>query len=250
MATVLKGACAPGIWRLEQRIPIIPALRFAIKVNVYVLEMADGLCLIDCGAPSGYDEIRSTLEKAFPGKPVVRVYLTHGHFDHAGAGLSFLNDGAEVWATEAEQPLTQSGGPVGVPAKFRYPEFLPSHTISNEHEITLTSGQSVKALQSPGHTSGSVTFASPDSRVLFVGDCLFGPLWGYGITFFLEFLTAMRQPSAERRQHLETVRNLRSEVASNGLLLPGHGTQAEPGARYQPFNRTERVLGFTLRVKR
>ena len=250
MDTAFRGVCSPGIWRLEQRIPVVPKLRLFVRVNIYVLEVEHGLCLIDCGAPTGYEGLRSTLQKEFPGKPVKRVYLTHGHFDHAGAGVAFLNSGAEVWGTEAERPLTETGGPVGVPETFRYPAFLPSHVLGAEHEIVLSSGQRMVTVLSPGHTGGSVSFASPDSQVLALGDCLFGPTVGYATTFFLEFMTAFRQPSSERRQHLETLTRLRTHAMPPGLLLPGHGKPVETGERHKSFSRTERILRFTLRVKR
>lgn len=248
METTPRGAHAPGIWRFEQRIPIL--LGRSVRVNVYALETTDGLCLLDCGATSGFESLREALRRQFPGRPVQRVYLTHGHFDHAGAGQAFLSEGAEVWAADAERSLTGSGGPVGVPRAFRYPAYEPSHPIEDGHEIALAPGGSLTATATPGHTDGSTSFASPETRVLALGDCVFGPVRGYATTFFLELLTALRQPARERRLHIQTLERLRGQAHEDTLLLPGHGRPALAGPKRATFPRSQRLLKLTLRIKR
>lgn len=83
---------------LWARIPLPIRLN---HVNVYILEDADGWTIIDTGL-----NLRPCIEAwtaliAGPlrGRPVVRVVVTHHHFDHIGRAGWFQEQGAELWTT-------------------------------------------------------------------------------------------------------------------------------------------------------
>jgi glyoxylase-like metal-dependent hydrolase (beta-lactamase superfamily II) len=250
MAPPVLTSCAPSVWRLEQAIPVAPVLPLRVRVNSYVLETEKGLCLLDCGSGGGYQALRGVVARAFPGVPVRRVYLTHGHFDHAGAGARCVNEGIEVWAAPQETALLSTGGPEGVPEAFRYPAFAPTHALSSPHTLGLRSGAALDLLPVPGHTAGSVALVSGQRDLFFGGDCLFGPLNGYAVTLGLELLTSLRQPAAERRHQLASIDLLREAVPSGALLLPGHGAPEPVTGSGAAFARSQRLLRWTLRLKR
>lgn len=62
------------------------------------LEARDGLLLFDTGPESTFDNIAAGLGKAgFAAKDVRHVFLSHIHFDHAGAAWRFAELGATIY---------------------------------------------------------------------------------------------------------------------------------------------------------
>ena len=115
----------PEISRVEIRLPMLLGNFLSLRVNVYVLETPDGLCLVDCGPADLYANLRALIAKSFPGKRIQRIYLTHGHADHAGAGGRCANDGIEIWAAEGDRQMLRDGGPDGVPKSSVTPDSKP-----------------------------------------------------------------------------------------------------------------------------
>lgn len=243
----------PGIWRVELSVPLGPRWpTFRLRVNSYVLEAPDGLYLVDCGPFALYYRLRALAAHSFPHKKVLRVYITHGHFDHAGAGLRCISEGIEMWATSEEEKLLSEGGPIGVPQVFRYPAFQPTRHIEEGHLICLGNTHNLEAVLVPGHTPGSVCFHDEEKGVLLYGDLLFGPLRGYAVTFLLELLTAVRQPKKESMQQIESLKLFKSRLEGHDhtLLLPGHGPSYYSEAHPRAFDRSLGILRWILRLKR
>src|SRR2546423_13809756 len=62
------------------------------------LETDDGIALFDTGPESTFDNVIADLGKAgFEPKDVRHVFLSHIHFDHAGAAWRFAELGATVY---------------------------------------------------------------------------------------------------------------------------------------------------------
>ena len=223
-----------------------------LRVNSYVLEVPDGLYLIDCGPFDLYYQLRALTAQKFPTKKILRVYLTHGHSDHAGAGLRCISEGIEVWSASGDKDMLDNGGPPGVPKTFRYPAFQPTNHIDEGHRIMLSETRQLVAFLTPGHTPGSVCFYDSRNDTLLYGDLLFGPLRGYAMTFLLEFLTALRESKAELRQQMESLTHLERRLAEQGntLMLPGHGPPYYSDAQPGTFDRSTGILKWVLRLKR
>ena len=206
---------------------------------------------MDCGPLALYSRLRADLARTFPQKRVLRIYLTHGHSDHAGAGLRCINEGIEVWAATGEREMLGDGGPLGVPQAFRYPAFQPTSSIDEGHRITLDRSCHLVALPTPRHTPGSVCFYDEENGILLYGDNLFGPVWGYGVTFMLEFITTLRQPRYEIMQQQETLGLLRQRLEGQArtLVVPGHGPPYYLDEHPAAFDRSLGILRWALRLK-
>ena len=243
---------APGISRAELRMPVLLGARAGLRVNVYVLEAADGLHLVDCGPFDLYAELRALVATSFPGKRIRRIYLTHGHGDHAGAGARCANDRIEVWAAPGDREMLRNGGPGGVPRRFRYPAFEATHSLVQGGQIPLNDEHHLEVLPLPGHTDGSVCFNHPGGRALLCGDLVFGPSTGYWTTFLVQILTSRRQPADELRTQMDSLSALRLRLAAKPrtLLLPGHGPPGHFDSGATSLDRSERILRQVLRTKR
>lgn len=228
---------APATGRVELRIPLWPWLPLSLRGNLYVLEGDAALYLVDAGPAALYPRVRSALARAFPGREVRAVFLTHGHLDHAGAGLLWQRAGAAVLASAAEGPLLAGGGPAGVPLPL-----LPALPDHRRGAGPPGGPAPPDGGPGPGPHRGLGVLLRRCRRRLPPGDLLLRPLGGHGVTLLLEFLIALPQPAPELRQHLEALGRWQGRLPPATLVLSGHGSPFRPGRQPTCFARPHRVL--------
>lgn len=142
-------------------------------VNVYLVEEADGLSLIDAGMPFSLKGILNAADSL--GKPITRILLTHAHGDHVGAldGLKEALPNAEVLISRRDQALLAGSraleaGEPQTPIKGDVPQ-----KVRTKPDRLLADGDrtgSLLAIASPGHTPGHMAFYDTRSGVLIAGD--------------------------------------------------------------------------------
>jgi glyoxylase-like metal-dependent hydrolase (beta-lactamase superfamily II) len=96
-AAARASQLADGIWRLRLPLPYSGVT----AVNAYLLAMADGWCLVDCGSgmAPGWESLAVALGQAGYAPGDVRVLLaTHSHSDHFGLAAQLVREtGCELW---------------------------------------------------------------------------------------------------------------------------------------------------------
>lgn len=155
--------------------------------NYYLIVGEDKAVLIDTGSGIGnpMPEIRDITDKE------VFVLLTHGHLDHAGNAYYF----DEVYMNEKDDELLkehfgkpdlvkwfiETRGPVRFPqgdinelksyVNENMPKSFPYKNVKEGDEFDLGT-TSLKTIEVPGHTHGSVAYLSSKTRYLYAGDAL------------------------------------------------------------------------------
>ena len=127
-------------------------------MNLYVLKAAGGLICFDAGwrpamVARGFGAL------GLNPRDVVAVFLTHLHWDHARSTGLFRN--AEVFVGKHEIPEK-------VPKWLKPVKRLTGVT---EGQRLTAAGMSIRVLETPGHTSGSVSYLAGE-RFLFSGDII------------------------------------------------------------------------------
>ena len=148
----------------------------------YLIEGEDGLYLIDCGTPDGYEQIVGNIRSlGFDPADIRAVYGPHGHYDHVGAASLFAGDyGCRLYLHEADKEQVEKGDNVRTTAELLYGrEFLPCKvdgTVRDGEKISFGNGISMEVLHTPGHTMGSVCYAMDVNGFSFLvaGDTLYG----------------------------------------------------------------------------
>lgn len=141
-----------GVLLVPLRTPTLPP---ATHTNCYVVGTSD-LAVVDPGSPYAEEQERLAAlldELASEGRTVREIWLTHHHRDHTG-GLEALH---ERWRVPVRaHPLTADR--VGVPC-------VPTH----DGEIL---GGRWRALHTPGHARGHLSFLDERSGALLCGDMI------------------------------------------------------------------------------
>lgn len=220
---------APGIRRLGEGL-----------VNVYLLEEAGEITIIDAGAPGQWQELLAELAAMGRSLADVRaVVLTHGHSDHIGFAERARRELAvPVRVHEADRDLATGTAPVARDRETRGPRPRPGALLGflayavrkgllrvpPVREVatygdgaTLDVPGSPRVILVPGHTPGSAALHVPARDAIFVGDAF----------ATRSALTGVRGPltvpqfNADTRQALASLDRLVELEAR--LALPGHG---------------------------
>ena len=160
-----------------------------VPVNVWLIQDADGLTLMDTGYEKQEQKILDALV-AFGKQPadIKRIVLTHTHPDHAG-GLAALKHttGAPAYmhpidarVVRGEVPMTRSTPSPGIMNKLLYNMLIknsagvvPQAVIENEINDgdVLPIGGGLRVIHAPGHSMGHCAFLlERDGGLLFAAD--------------------------------------------------------------------------------
>ncbi len=153
------------------KVAILPVTPFAQNCSILVAEATGRAAIVDPGGEAA--RIRGAIDglKATPEK----IFLTHGHIDHAGGAAEL----AEALSIPIEGPheadrflldrLAESGARFGMPDARAV---TPGRWLKHGDTIEF-GGLTLDVLQVPGHTPGHVVFVHAPSKLALVGDTLF-----------------------------------------------------------------------------
>ncbi len=188
---------ADGVHRLPLPSDTLPPFD---HTNSYLIESRGVGVLVDMGSEEG--EALGVLEKTLQEKVNLfkALLLTHTHPDHC-AGAKKLQDHFDVpiYVHPLERP------------RFEEKYEPTGEVISLQDERVLTVGdKEVRALHTPGHSPGHLSFHLPDTRTILAGDVVAnrGSTW-------------VGLPEGDVADYLATLERLRDLDAD--LIGPGHG---------------------------
>ena len=208
------------------KVAIVPVTLFAQNCSILVEQASGRAAIVDPGGDlpnirAAIDELKVTPEK---------IFLTHGHIDHAGGAAEL----AEALAIPVEGPaeadafllarLAESG------RQFRMAEaraVTPDRWLKEGDTIEF-GGIALDVLAVPGHTPGHLVFVHAAARLAIVGDTLFAGSVG--------------RTDLPYGDHATLIRGIQEKLLPLGddfTILPGHGPASTIGAERQsnPFLR-------------
>lgn len=213
------------------QIPLMP--RNAI--NCYLV----GDVLIDAGIKSSHTKIFPALK----GRTITAHALTHAHADHQGSSkviCEALN--IPLWCSELEKPQAESGN-----VTIEYPKqehiitkFQKNYWAGNGYKVSriLKEGDEVngfKVIDTPGHSSGHISFFREKDGVLIVGDAMVN-------MNLLTTAVGLHQPpglfTTDKQQNIRSIHKL--AALDPAILCFGHGPVL--------FNRGE-IKAFVRGIK-
>ena len=211
-------------------------------INVYLVRLAEGYMLIDCGMNTEpcFQALSHAIEAAGAGWQDIReILLTHIHPDHMGLAHRVLQlTGARLWLHEhdaeflgkltqferykawAEAVLRQAGVPANLIAQIAqvseeirksFHRLAPDRLLRGGEKIPARVGE-LEVIWTPGHSPGHVCLYGRERRVLFSGDQMLEDI-SPNIGWHED-----RDPLGEFLASLDALARLEIE-----LILPSHG---------------------------
>lgn len=189
-----------GEARVEE---VAPDLFVAIGydlANTILLRTEAGNVVIDVSmSPARAEAVRAALMEVAPG-PTLAIIYTHSHIDHVGGASVWVEEGTQIWATEAllpnllkqygafrdienfrgtlqfgdhlddeALPCSAIGRKADVAAALNTGVRVPTHTFSGETTIEI-GGAVIELVEAPGETHDQLFVWLPEKRALMPGD--------------------------------------------------------------------------------
>lgn len=192
-----------------------------IMTNCYLLaDEARKVCaLIDPGDDA--ERVAALVEQS--GCALRYILLTHGHFDHTSAVRPLLERYPETEVYIHENDTVEGRG-----GELRFTRLDGAHQRFFREGDTLTVGDlTLRVLETPGHSEGSVCLLEEEHHVIFAGDTLFRCSCGR-----CDF------PGGDYRKMLASLGRLAS-LEGDWRVLPGHDreTTLEDERKMNPYMR-------------
>ena len=207
------------------RVTIVPVTPFQQNASVLVCEATGKAAVVDPGGDM--ERIEQVL--ADEGAELEKVFLTHGHVDHASAAAELARrhdvpvEGPQredaFWLEMLPEQATQFGlGPAEV--------VEPDRWLEQGDEVRFGE-ERLAVLHTPGHTPGHVVFHHQEGGLVIVGEDLFQG--SIGRTDF---------PRGDFDTLISCIRERLLPLGDEVRFLPGHG----PGSTLGEERRTNPFL--------
>ncbi|MBP1760174.1 MAG: Zn-dependent hydrolase, glyoxylase [Firmicutes bacterium] len=211
-------------------------------VNVYLFA-GNVPTLLDAGTntPEVIEAVHEGMKKVGI-KRLEQVLVSHWHVDHAGAASTFAQEGAQVyvssrdyqewasfvngqaysllneWAThEWGVPEIEIPGMLKISKRLQHLTALPDQVKLIEPEHTIMAGDNLlRAIATPGHTAGHLSFYNEKDKILFSGDMLLPDEIPYPGIWQENGNVVSGLPS-----YIESLKSI--EALGAQIYLPGHG---------------------------
>ena len=196
-----------------------------LDCSCYLIDCAEGFVLIDAGIGIHPELIDAEIARInSDGRPLLAVFITHGHADHVG-GCAYFREkyGARVYAPMQEAEIIanadeeQSGLMVARRAGY-YPQDY--HMLPCRVDRCVEAGDSIRlgslswhVFRAAGHSIGGVCYMTEidGKRVLFSGDLI-----GFGGKISLQNI-----PGSDVHAYADSIHALAGQNID--CLFPGHG---------------------------
>jgi len=219
-------------------------------VNIYLLETADGLVLIDTGFPNTAAAVLAAIKTlGYSPADLRHIVLTHAHPDHVGSAAELVHaTGAQTWMHEVDAPLVERA------------EMRPVHPLPNwrakllfnamkllprkvepariDHRVrdgTVLPFGGLRVIHAPGHCAGQIALLWPERGMLFAADACMN-------------LASLRQPLVNEDASLGLASLERLATLTFNTACFGHGRpiMTDADSRFREAFARRRASGAVM----
>jgi hydroxyacylglutathione hydrolase len=221
---------APPQTKLQIR--IVPVTAFQQNCSMIWDEASKRAAFVDPGGD--VDKLMGALERF--GLTLTRIWLTHGHLDHAGAAAELRErTGVAVegphrddqfWLDQIGDSAARYGMPGG--------RNVTPDRYFEDGDVLEFEGVRFDVAHTPGHTPGHVVIHNREANLAFVGDVLFAGSIG-----------RTDLPRGNHQQLIDSITSKLWPLGEDIRFVPGHGPTSTFGQerRTNPFV-ADRLTGY------
>lgn len=206
------------------QVKIVPVTSFAQNCSIVWDSETKEAVMIDAGGEA--EKLRQEIQTL--GLTVKALWLTHGHFDHAGA----VGELARLWQVPVIGPHQDDAfwldmiQDVCARYGFAKPESVEVTQWLEGGEVLTLGEHKFEVRFTPGHTPGHVIFYNAQNKLLWTGDVLFKG--SIGRTDF---------PKGNHQQLLHSIQTQCFTLPDDTQFICGHGEMSTIGyeKKYNPF---------------
>lgn len=198
-------------------VQIQPALLF--DSNIYLVLGSEKTAMIDTGTGFAVDQTIESVKNVLNGRPLDYVFVTHCHYDHVGGLGAIIEEFSpkKVFAGKKDAvPLREGDTEPTLGSRFGGAIRPMDVTNFDEGDKVDLGKHILVAIDTPGHTAGSISIIDEVTRALFSGDTVF--VDGVGNTTF---------PTGSAVMMIKSLKKLEG-IEFNGFY-PGHGPVVNTG---------------------
>lgn len=216
----------------QLQIRIVPVTPLQQNCSLIWSEATRHALFVDPGGEA--DKLLGALEHF--GLTLTRIWLTHGHLDHAGAAAELRErTGVAVEGPHRDDQfwldlIEESARRYGVTGLRN----VTPDRYFEDGEVLEFEGMRFGVAHTPGHTPGHVVIHNADLKIAFVGDVLFAG--SIGRTDF---------PRGDHQQLIHSITTKLWPLGEDMRFVPGHGPTSTFGRERQtnPFV-ADRLTGY------
>jgi hydroxyacylglutathione hydrolase len=205
------------------KVAIVPVTPFQQNCSILICQATNLAAVIDPGGDLPL--IRRAIEQT--GAKVEKIFLTHGHADHAGGAAEL----SEILGAPIEGPhigdkfLLDGLEKASVMFGFACRNVTPGKWLEEGDQVHFGEA-SLNVLHCPGHTPGSVVFVNEPMQFCLVGDVLFEGSIG-----------RTDLPGGDHATLIRSIENKLLTLNDNMTFICGHGPMSTIGAEraHNPF---------------
>ena len=211
---------------------MVKALTFnPLETNCYLIADNDGaVAVVDPGCYS--DKEASTLEEALDGLRPEAILLTHGHPDHVyGVARLARKYGIPVMLSAEDNYIMERCGTLASMFGLHDVDLGFTTVPISDGSIVKVGGLELRALSTPGHTPGGISWYCASEKVVFSGDTLVAGSIG-----------RTDMPGGDYDVLMDSLLKKIMVLPEDTLVLPGHGPETTIGREaatnpfLEPFN--------------
>ena len=205
------------------KVAIVPVTPFQQNCSILICQATNLAAVIDPGGDLPL--IRRAIEQT--GAKVEKIFLTHGHADHAGGAAEL----SEILGAPIEGPhigdkfLLDGLEKASVMFGFACRNVAPDKWLDEGDQVRFGEA-SLNVRHCPGHTPGSVVFINEPMQFCVVGDVLFEGSIG-----------RTDLPGGDHATLIRSIENKLLTLNDNMTFICGHGPMSTIGAEraHNPF---------------
>ncbi|MCW3074686.1 MAG: Glyoxylase, beta-lactamase superfamily [Flaviaesturariibacter sp.] len=211
------------------QIPLMPRN----SINAYLVEDV----LIDAGIRSS----SSTIFRSISGKQVSTHVLTHAHADHQGSSKVICEQlNIPLWCSPPEKPQAENGNVTKEYPKQNHivTKFQKRFWAGEGYKVSRTLKENdyigdFAVIETPGHSSGHLSFYREKDGLLIVGDALVN-------MNLLTTVVGLHEPpslfTADREVNIKSIKKLASLHPK--ILCFGHGPVLNNAGKFELFAKS------------